>query len=588
MGKTAKETQHGQAGSAADFQVLFESVPGMCLVLDPDLRIVAVSDTYLRNSQAARADLAGRCIWEVFPEDSDDPSHGGGMVGLRASLDRVCRDRVPDTMAVQRRSIPGGGSRPDIGPGSAADGRAGSWAGNGAGPAAGGPVPGPGWAEDEYVRPVNIPVLSPGGELRYIIHWAEDITSATMELADAHRARLAAEEARDEFIYRVSHELRTPINTILGFGELLSLGELPGEHRDWATMMLKAARNLATFLDDVLDISRANRRKLSLAIEPVSVRHVIADALELVRPLAISYGVRLDPPPQTRRYVSADPQRLRQVLLNLLSNAIKYNHPAGRASVTVGTGSQGLLRINVIDTGRGIAEYDISQLFVPFQRLDAANAGVEGAGLGLTLCRQLIEAMGGAVGATSTAGEGSIFWVDLPVAKPAAPAPQVVDGESVLTTRAYPAPRTVIYVEDMVEGLRLVEHILRQRPSARVIPAMLGGVALDLAAEHHPDLILLDLNLPDMSGEELLYRFQADPATSGTPIVIISADANADRMERLVAAGAVAYLTKPISVRTFLQTIDGLLAGPAPDAAGPGRVEQAELDAQPAPPPLPD
>jgi CheY-like chemotaxis protein len=413
-------------------------------------------------------------------------------------------------------------------------------------------------------------------------------SSATTELTDANRARLAAEEAKDEFIYRVSHELRTPINTILGFGELLSLGELPGEHRDWATMMLKAARNLATFLDDVLDISHASRRKLSLAIEPVSVRNAISDALELVRPLAVSYGVRLDPPPQTRRYVSADPQRLRQVLLNLLSNAIKYNHPVGRVSVTVGSGPKGLLRINVIDTGRGIAEYDIGQLFVPFQRLDAANAGVEGTGLGLTLSRQLIEAMGGAVGATSTAGEGSIFWVDLPVAQPAAPAPKAIDGESVMTTRAYLAPRTVLYVEDMVEGLRLVEHILHQRPSASVIPAMLGGVALDLAAEHHPDLILLDLNLPDMPGEELFHRFQADPATSGTPIVIISADADPDRIERLLAAGAVAYLTKPISVRTFLHTLDGLLAGPAQAAAAPGREGQREMDIQPAQPPLPD
>jgi signal transduction histidine kinase len=565
MRKPAKGMQDGRAGSAADFEILFESVPGMCLVLDPDLRIVAVSDAYLRSSRATRAGLVGKDIWEVFPADSDDPSRGGGMVGLRASLGRVCRDLVPDTMAVQRRSIPGAGS--------------------GAGGAAGS---GPGWAEDEYVRPVNIPVPGPGGELRYIIHWAEDVTSATMELADAHRARLAAEEAKDEFIYRVSHELRTPINTILGFGELLSLGELPGEHRDWATMMLKAARNLATFLDDVLDISHSSRRRLSLAIEPVSVRNAISDALELVRPLAVSYGVRLDPPPQTRRYVSADPQRLRQVLLNLLSNAIKYNHPAGRVSVTVGSGPKGLLRINVIDTGRGIAEYDIGQLFVPFQRLDAANAGVEGAGLGLTLSRQLIEAMGGAVGATSTAGQGSIFWVDLPVAQPAAPAPKAIDGESVMTTRAYLAPRTVLYVEDMVEGLRLVEHILHQRPSASVIPAMLGGVALDLAAEHHPDLILLDLNLPDMPGEELLHRFQADPATSGIPIVIISADANPDRVERLLAAGAVAYLIKPISVRTFLQTLDGLLAGPAQAAAAPRREGQREMDIQPAQPPLPD
>ncbi len=233
------------------------------------------------------------------------------------------------------------------------------------------------------------------------------------------------------------------------------------------------------------------------------------------------------------------------------------------------------LRIVIRDTGRGIADYDIGQLFTPFQRLDAAQAGIEGAGLGLTLSRQLIEAMGGTIGATSAPGEGSVFWVELPIAQPAATADAAAAADPVVKVRAYTAPKTILYVEDMLETLLLVEHILKQRPSTSLVPAMLGGAALDLAAEYRPDLILLDLNLPDIPGEELLRRLKADPATSATPVVIISAEAASERMEHLLALGAAAYLTKPISVRVFLHTLDTLLTAPASAAAVAADGDQA-------------
>jgi len=324
-------------------------------------------------------------------------------------------------------------------------------------------------------------------------------------------------------------------------------------------MMLNAARRLVLFLDNVLDMTRVQARTLSMSIEAVPVDTIITDALELIRPLAASHGVHLDQPPQLGEHVHADHHRLRQVLLNLLSNAVKYNHPGGNVTISADHQPGSRLRISITDTGRGIHDYDIGQLFTPFQRLDAGQVGVEGAGLGLALSRQLIEAMGGTAGATSAAGEGSVFWVELPIAEPAATSPTADMGDPLATVRAYPTPKTLLYVEDMVENLRLVEHILKQRPSTRVVPAMLGGVALDLAADHHPDLILLDLNLPDMPGEELLHRIQSDPATSDTPVIIISADASQERIDRLLGAGADAYLTKPISVRSFLHLIDTLL-----------------------------
>jgi signal transduction histidine kinase/ActR/RegA family two-component response regulator len=534
----------GQPGTLPDFQALFESAPAMLLALDPGLTIVAVSDGYLHGTQATRAELIGRPVWDALTVRQDDYPPGA-ITGLRASLERVCRDVTADAMDVQKRY--------QLRPGGA------------------------GTFEVRYFQPANIPVLGPGGELRYIIHRLEDITAAQRELAEAQQARASADSTRDEFVARVNHEMRNPMNTILGFGELLTLGDLSAEQREWAATLLKAAKQLASFMDDVVDISRAQTRDLALTIEAVAAGAVIADAVDLIRPLAASHGVQIDAPPRITQHVYADQQRLRQVLLNLLSNAVKYNHPAGRVTVTVEpTGGSGL-RISVADTGRGIAGYDIERLFTPFQRLDAAQAGIEGAGLGLTLSRQLIEAMGGTVGATSRQGEGSVFWVDLPVAPETAAAQPAVSGDQLITSRAYAGPKTVLYIEDMVETLRLVEHIFRQRPSVSIVPAMLGGVALDLAAEHHPDLILLDLNLPDMSGEELLHRIKSDPATAAIPVIIVSAETDQARIDRLLADGATGYLTKPISVRGFLQVIDTVLDQPAAPAGPPA--EQARANA---------
>ena len=235
-------------------------------------------------------------------------------------------------------------------------------------------------------------------------------------------------------------------------------------------------------------------------------------------------------------------------------------------TVTIGQQAGDRIRISVADTGRGIAEDQLGKLFAPFERLDAAQAGVEGAGLGLALSHHVIGAMGGSTGVTSTPGQGSVFWIDIPAAEPIAVTQPAVGHDPIVVSPAYPAAKTILYVEDMVENLRLVEQVLKQRPSATLIPAMLAGVALDLARQHRPDLILLDLRLPDMPGEDVIHELRIDPATRNIPI-ILSANATRQHIDRLIASGATAYLTKPIRVRDLLQTLDGILGGPGPDPA---------------------
>jgi signal transduction histidine kinase/ActR/RegA family two-component response regulator len=581
-----------QAGHSAamdpDFGAIFEALPGSFLVLSPDLVILAASAAYRRDSRATRDALIGRPILEVFP-DRPDP---GGLVTLRASLDRVRASHEQDTIAVRRYDLGPLGAEPDT----------------------------------RYWSLANVPVMGTAGRLDYIIHWLDDVTdlvgrageqdwtipppggagartvaallARTRELQEANRALELANQAlhdafdaKREFVDRLSHELRTPLNTMLGFGELLSMDDVSARHREWITMTLQAGRQLVGLLDEVGDAARIEARTLSLSLGAVRLDTVIADVLQLVRPLAMSCGVRLAPapPPDGTAFVRADEQRLRQVLLNLLDNAVKYNHPAGSVEVTVARQPGDRFRICVTDTGRGIEAQDLDPMFQPFERLDAAQAGVAGTGLGLALSRDLTEAMGGSAGVSSTPGEGSTFWIELPATEPMAVAQLAIQRDEIVRSRAYSAPKTVLYVEDMVENLRLVEQILSQRPSVSVLAAMLGGVALDLASQHRPDVILLDLNLPDMTGEAVLAELRASTATCDIPVVILSADATQQRADQARAEGIQAYLTKPIDVQGLLQALDTILAeapGPA-DAAAAEPAEDAAMAWRAVPPSQP-
>jgi CheY-like chemotaxis protein len=250
-----------------------------------------------------------------------------------------------------------------------------------------------------------------------------------------------------------------------------------------------------------------------------------------------------------------DRQRLKQVLLNLLSNAVKYNRQGGTVQVGFEPAAEERLRVQVIDSGLGIPDHALDQLFVPFERLGSEESGVEGAGLGLPLSKRLAEAMGGTLEVSTVLGEGSTFWVELPVAE--GPVQRAERQQELPAPAAQPAPEpeaalTVLYIEDNLSNLQLVERVLSRRPGVRLISAMRPQLGLELAAEHDPDLILLDLHLPDMPGQEVLRRLQAEPRTAKVPVVILSADARPSLIKELLGQGVKAFMTKPLDVKELL------------------------------------
>ena len=379
---------------------------------------------------------------------------------------------------------------------------------------------------------------------------------------DAERAN----RAKSEFLSRMSHELRTPLNAILGFAQLLEMDELDAEQQESVEQILKAGRHLLGLVDEVLDIARIEAGRMSLSIEPIDVEEVVAEAWELVRHRAEQDGIALErgPRPTCGVRVTADRQRLKQVVLNLLSNAVKYNRENGQITVTCSTGETGpnQLRISLTDTGAGIPKESQGRLFVPFERLGAEQSGIEGTGIGLAVSRGLVEAMDGEIGVDSEEGVGSTFWVELPL-DPTQPVDEDPAQPPALAGAGAPDENgresTILYVEDNPSNFKLVERLLGRRAGVRLLTAMQGGLGLELAREHRPDLILLDLHLPDMHGSELMRRIREDAVISRTPVVIISADVTSSQVQKLLDAGAQAYLPKPLDVQEFLRVVDDVL-----------------------------
>ncbi|MEW5990154.1 MAG: ATP-binding protein [Chloroflexota bacterium] len=392
--------------------------------------------------------------------------------------------------------------------------------------------------------------------------------------AEAERAREAAESARaeaeranhskTEFLSRVSHELRTPLNSVIGFAQILEMDGLPADQAESVDHILRSGRHLLDLINEVLDISRIEAGTLTTSPEAVHVGEAIAEAVDVIAPIARERGVAvrvraLDDEPG---HVLADRQRLKQILLNLLSNAVKFNRPAGTIEVGASVTPAGRCRISVTDEGPGIAEAMRDRVFAPFDRLGAEGGRIEGTGLGLSLSRALAERMDGSLDFESVVGSGSTFWVELPIAEDG---PATAAGS---TPRAAPTGThgTVLYIEDNLSNLQLVTRIFERHGDVQVVPAMLGGLGLELARDR-PDLILLDLHLPDMGGDEVLARLMADPETRAVPVVVMSADASSGLLERLMAMGASAFVTKPIAIGEFLAAVERLLPRRPPPQA---------------------
>jgi signal transduction histidine kinase len=391
----------------------------------------------------------------------------------------------------------------------------------------------------------------------------EELGRVNAELQEAAAAADRANQAKSEFLSRMSHELRTPLNAILGFGQLLEIDDLNPDQLDGVRQILSGGRHLLDLINEVLDISRIEAGRMSLEIEPVPVGQTLQEALDLVRPLVDQRDIRLRVPPagQGDRHVLADRQRLKQIVLNLLSNAVKYNRAGGTVTVACQQTPGPALRIAVSDTGLGIAPGKLARLFTPFDRLGAEDSETEGTGLGLALARKLAELMGGTMGVESTPEVGSTFWLELKLAGDRAAEPERPGGAAAASAGLIGGPFAVLYVEDNPSNVKLVEQLLSRQPAVHLTVAGRGLQALDIARHDPPDLVLLDLQLPDLPGEEVLRMLRRDPRTGAVPVVVLSADATPGQAERLRGEGAREYLTKPLDVRRLLEVIGAILSG---------------------------
>ena len=412
------------------------------------------------------------------------------------------------------------------------------------------------------------PERLPNGDI-----YRDGVVVDVTELKHAQEAMRAAKEeaerancTKSEFLSRMSHELRTPLNAILGFGQLLQLEPLAPMQATSVDQILAGGRHLLDLVNEILDIARIEAGDSELHLESFDLNESAAGTLRFVGPLAAQYKVRLvhRDPTAAGFMVLADRRRLNQVLLNLLSNAIKYNREGGSVRVGCRWRPDGQLRLTVTDTGPGLTPAETGQLFTPFQRLKAPERGITGTGIGLTITKALVEAMHGTVGARSRPGWGSRFHVDLPAVPPSAP--RLVSREAgqaggVSDPLAASAARikTVLHIDDQPANVALVERVLGHRADLRLLAATNGRDGFACARAERPDLILLDLHLPDINGDEVLRQLRAEPPTHGIPVLMLSADATPRQMARLRGLGVRDYLTKPFQIAALIRAVDEAL-----------------------------
>jgi signal transduction histidine kinase/CheY-like chemotaxis protein len=382
------------------------------------------------------------------------------------------------------------------------------------------------------------------------------------QLNEAVAAAEKANLAKSDFLSSMSHELRTPLNAILGFAQLMESGTpalTPPQKRS-TDQILKAGWYLLDLINEILDLALIESGKLSLSVEPVSLQEVLMECRSMVESQARQRSIGMAfPRLPAQSYVKADRTRLKQVLINLLFNAIKYNQPSGHVSVECAEPTPGTLRISVRDTGAGLSPEQVSQLFQPFNRLGQEGGKEEGTGIGLVVTKRLVALMGGEIGADSTQGVGSVFWVEMALASAPGlaleitgetPRAEALDGMGMMT---------VLYVEDNPANLELVEQIIARRSNLRLLGAADASLGIEFARVYHPEVILMDINLPGMSGTDAMKVLRSDPATAHIPIIALSANAVPRDIQRGLDAGFSSYITKPIMVGQLMDAIDAAL-----------------------------
>jgi signal transduction histidine kinase len=554
--------------SPPDFQALFESAPGLYLVLTPELVIVGASEAYLRATMTRREEIVGRPLFDVFPDNPDDPN-ADGTANLGASLKRVLEQRAPDALAVQKYDI----RRPD------------------------------GSFEERHWSPVNSPVLGPDGAVRYIIHRVEDVTDYIrlkqqggrmeaevfqrgQELAEANRRLRAAneqlntlyertkelEELRTRFFANVSHELRTPLTLILGPAEKLQ-AEAAGAERQDLDVIVRNARTLLRHVNDLLDLAKVDAGQMELEYHDVDAAHLVRVASGHFDGLARDRRMTFTVAAPEALPAQLDPERYQRVLLNLLSNAFKFTPDGGRVRCALRTDGPHLV-LEVADSGPGVAPAHRALIFERFRQLDGGvNRRYAGTGLGLAIARDFTSLHGGDISVETAPEGGALFVVSIPARAPAGKPvnaggelrPEVRALVDEVRVRSVPAPveaaaerSRVLVVEDQPDLNRFVRDCLAA--DHQVEAAFDGRDGLEKARALRPDLIITDVMMPVMSGDELVAALQADPTLSCIPVLLLSARNDEPLKVELLRLGARDYLTKPFSVEELRARVDSLVA----------------------------
>ena len=423
-------------------------------------------------------------------------------------------------------------------------------------------------ADDLELRVVLIDISERKSADAELMHLQQDLQARNSELDHARVIAEIANQAKSDFLSSMSHELRTPLHAILGFGQLLEYSTPPPapEQQQNIQQILKAGWHLMALINEILDLTVIEAGKTVLVMEPIAISELFLECESMIQTMAQEHDIRLEFPVAEPYLIYSDRLRLKQVLINLLSNAVKYNRPGGKITVDCVMQSAKRLRIQVTDTGAGLTQDQLQQLFQAFNRLGQETKAEQGTGIGLFVSKRLLELMGGAIGVESVIGSGSVFWIELDLA--ATPGNSAIPNISAIANemsaqiqtetpeQAAAQTHSLLYVEDNPGNRLLVEAIIARRPHIRLLSAPNGKKGIEMAQKFQPGLILMDIDLPDISGIDAMKALAADPLTARIPVVALSANAMSHDIEKGLKAGFLRYLTKPINISAFMEMLD--------------------------------